>query len=184
MGISSSAAEVSFQPLLVNVFAVSDAELGSMYVATSLLALTASVLSAALSRRLRDRYLLMLGLAVNIFGALCYLPFFPQQSVTQVALGFLCGFRVSLFGTVLSSVYTKAEPRLDERRKGIAYMNAAVNFSGATTRFLIAHWFVGAFGTWQFAVFLVPLVAMVAVVAWRWRSFGAVDESCHHCVSL
>ena len=172
--IPSTAAESSFQPIMVNMFTVSDAHLGQLYLLVATTALAVTVMNTALSRRVADRHLLLAGLACKAVGMMLYLPLWGRVTEAQVVLGYVLCFRVNLFQTVTESVFTKVTRNRAGRLKGIARLGALADLVGALTRLFLARWLNVLFGGWAISIFLAPIIGAVLLISSGWDVLSAI----------
>lgn len=179
--VSTSIAAVSFQPILVDIFLVSDARLGRIYLMAASLALGFPLISAFLSRFLSDKEVMLLGLLLKLGGNLLYLPLFGPVSVLQLVVAYVLTYRTAIFQTAALSSYTKTVRDRGSRKRGIANLNAGSNAAGALVRLVVAKWILLIFDSWWFALFTIPTILALLLVIINWNSLSspASHDSSH-----
>lgn len=178
VNMSSGVYMTAFQPLLVNVFNTSDAKLGLIFELIALFAIIPPLLVAALSRRLMDRQILVIGLSIKLVGMLLFLPLFGAVREWQVIAGFLLIIKASIFfSTASMSLFTKLlGPMSTSSLLGV--LASASSIGPAVTQILLSSRIVNWFGGWSFALFGIPALTSFAAILWptQWRKLDPSRE--------
>lgn len=179
LGVNLSAGlyMTAFQPILVNSFRMSDAQLGYIFELIAVFALLPPLLVAVLSRHLMDRQILCIGLSIKLVGMVLFLPLFGAVREWQVILGFLLIIKASIFfSTASMSLFTKVlGPMSTSALLGL--LASASSIGPAITQILLSSHIVRWFGSFLFAIFAVPAMCSLAAILWpsHWRR---LDHTC------
>lgn len=169
----------AFQPVLVNVFHVSDANLGLIFMVIALFAVVPPLLVAVLSRQLMDRQILIIGLSAKLIGMALFLPLWGFTSEVQVIIGFLLIIKASIFfSTASMSLFTKIlGPMSTSYLLGLLASCASVG--PALAQILLSDKIVKWFGFYRFGLFALPAIASLLAIIWppNWRK---LDPSCEY----
>lgn len=169
----------AFQPVLVNVFHMSDANFGLIYMVIAIFAVIPPLLVAVLSRYLMDRQILIIGLLAKLIGMALYLPLWGHTSEAQVIIGFLLIIKASIFfSTASMSLFTKIlGPMSTSYLLGLLASSAAVG--PAIAQILLSNKIINWFDSYLFGLFALPAVASLIAIIWP-SSWRRLDPSCEY----
>lgn len=155
---------VSFQPILLDIFGVSESELGHAYLIVAIVALIPPLVVALLSGRLSDRVILSVGLALKLCGWMLFMPLW-RRSKWNVIAGYVLVLKASMFFVPTTiSLFTKIMGELNHGITSLAWLWSIANLSPALVQLLMSSEIVDWYGTWRFAMFAVPcLLATIGV---------------------
>lgn len=169
--LSAEFFQTAFEPAMVNVFHATDTQMGLLIDLTAILALIPPLLVSFLSRHLKDRALLLIGLLLKLLGMLLYLPL-PFSSTTgmrqwQIVVGYLLIIKASIFFTTASmSLFSKTLGPAMSSHSLLGLLAAAQSLGPAVAQLLFASSVIAMFGSPHFAVLALPVVFAVAVIVW------------------
>lgn len=177
VNLSAGLFMTAFQPVLVNKFLMSDAQLGYIFELIAVFALLPPLLVAVLSRYLKDRQILFIGLSIKLVGMALFLPLFGAVCEWQVILGFLLIIKASIFfSTASMSLFTKLlGPMSTSSLLGL--LASASSIGPAIAQILLSGHIVRWFGSFLFAIFALPAMCSLGAILWpsHWRR---LDHSC------
>ena len=156
--------DVAFQTILVDVFFVSDAELGKINIIVGLVAICFPILVAVLSRFAKDRDIIMVGLTLKVIGMTLYLPIFGAVQKWQVVVGYILIVKTMIYQTALLSTFTKRIP--GDKAAMIGYLHAASNGTAALLRFVISPFLLRMFGGWGYFALAIPGLMTCGIIIW------------------
>lgn len=165
---------VSFQPVLIGVYGAGDEEVGKVYSLVGALALVPPIAVALLSRILKDRDIMLIGMVLKLRGALLFLPLFGEVRKWQVVAGFIMCIKASnFFLTATFSAFTKVAGG-KKPGKQIGYLWSVCSIGPAVIQFCFASVLVNSFGSWGFGVCALPVLAGFLLVfhPWGWQLHG------------
>lgn len=156
---------------MVNVFHATDAQMGLLIDLTAILALIPPLLVSFLSRHLKDRSLLLIGLLLKLLGMLLYLPlpFSARHEMHQwqIVAGYLLIIKASIFFTTASmSLFSKTLGPVLTSHSLLGLLAAAQSLGPAVAQLLFASSVIAMFGSPRFAVLTVPVVMSIGVIVW------------------
>lgn len=169
----------AFQPILVNVFHVSDANLGLIFLIIAVFAVIPPLLVAVLSRILMDRQILMVGLLAKLIGMSLFLPLWGPTTEIQVIIGFLLVIKASIFfSTASMSLFTKIlGPMTTSYLLGLLASSASVG--PALAQILLSNRIIIWFGSYRFGLFAIPAIASLLAIIWP-SSWRKLDPECEY----
>lgn len=156
--------DVAFQTVLVDVFFVSDAELGQIHIIVGMIAIFFPILVAMLSRFVKDRDIIMVGLVLKVIGMALYLPIFGTVQKWQVVIGYILIVKAMIYQTALLSSFTKRTP--GDKAAMIGYLYAASNGTAALLRFAVSPFVLRIFGGWGYFLLAIPGLMTISIVVW------------------
>ena len=156
--------DVAFQTILVDVFFVSDAELGKIHIIVGMIAICFPILVAMLSRFVKDRDIIMVGLVLKVIGMALYLPIFGTVQKWQVVIGYILIVKAMIYQTALLSSFTKRTP--GDKAAMIGYLYAASNGTAALLRFAVSPFVLRIFGGWEYFLSAIPGLMTISIVVW------------------
>lgn len=155
---------VAFQPILVDVFRVSERHLGQLYLLVAILALLPPVLVAVLSHVLTDRAIMLIALSLKTVGIALTLPLGGPVTEWRFVAGFILVVKGSMFFVPASlSLFTKVLGRMCNGAL-IGWLWSFASIGPAVVQVIMSDEIVGWFGEWTFAVFALPALAVFAMV--------------------
>lgn len=166
LGVNMSAGVymTAFQPILVNVYHTSDAKLGVIFEMIGLFAMIPPLLVAVLSKVLKDRQILLIGLGIKIIGMVLFLPIFGSVREWQVIVGFLLIIKASIFFTTATlSLFTKLLGSMSTSAL-LGILASASAVGPALAQILVSERILAWFGTWSFALFALPAAGSIVTV--------------------
>lgn len=169
----------SLQPVLVNVFHVTDSKLGVIYEVIAILAIVPPLLVAVLSRYLEDRQIMLIGLLCKIFGMILFLPLFGPIREWQVVVGFVLVIKASIFfSTTSMSLFTKMMGPMNNSTL-IGMLGSASCLGAAVAQLGLSSFAVELFGSFAVGLFAVPAIWVLSmvVIPERWRSLDPDNEA-------
>lgn len=180
LNISAGVYMTAFQPILVNVYQTSDAKLGMIFELIAVFAIIPPLLVAALSRFLKDRDILVIGLVIKLVGMALFqpFPFAPAVYEWQVIVGFMLIIKASIFFTTASlSLFTKLLASMSNSvLLGILASASAVG--PALVQIALSDAILAWFGSWRFAIFAVPAFLSLVAIVWpsMWKRLDPDKE--------
>lgn len=164
VNISSGIYMTSFQPVLVNAFHVSDSKLGVIFEVVALFAILPPLLVAMLSRYLKDRQIIVIGLTSKIIGMILFLPLFGSVREWQVVTGFVLIIKASIFfSTASMSLFTKLLGPMNSS-SFIGLLASASSLGPAIAQILLSDKIVTLFGSYAFGLFAIPALIAFAMI--------------------
>lgn len=168
----------AFQPVLINVFHTSDAKLGLIFELVAIFAIVPPLLVALLSKYLKDRQILVIGLISKILGMALFLPLFGPVREWQVIAGFLLIIKASIFfSTASMSLFTKLLGSMSTSSL-IGLLASGSNIGPAVAQIALADHIVKLFGSFRFGLFAIPaIISLVMIVHPKyWRRLNPERE--------
>lgn len=164
--------QVALQPVLVEVFGATDAQVGLTYLLVAPIGCVTPLLVAVLTKYLQDRHILTIGLVIKVVGMALYLPWGADVGMIQVVAGFTLLMKGTMFfTTTLMSMLTKVLGK-HYRHEHIGAIWTAALIGPAVAQIAFQTTIVPLFGTWRFAWFGLPAAASLGLVmmspVWRW----------------
>lgn len=150
--------------------------LGIIYEIISVLAIFPPILVAYLSKRLKDRQILLIGLIAKICGVLLFMPLFSGETIDErvpswaVVTGFILLIKASIFFfTAAMSLFTKLlGPGVLLSGVLIGVLSSVSALGPALGQLFFAETMMGYFGTWKFGIFIAPVLLSTGLVIWPW----------------
>lgn len=161
---------VSFQPIMVHRFGADGQKLGVIFEIIAVTAIIPPLLVAYLSRRLKDRDLLLIGLAAKLLGVALFLPIFGAVREWQVIAGFVLMIKASIFFFTSSmSLFTKLLGRMSSGLL-LGFLSSMSALGPAVAQLAFADYILQLFGTFSYGLFALPVVCatMLVVAPWFW----------------
>ena len=156
----------AFQPVLVNVFGVTDAKLGIIFEMIAVLAVIPPLLVALLSKYLMDRHIMVIGLCSKLIGMMLFLPIMGQVREWQVIVGFILIIKASIFfSTASMSVFTKVLGQMSTSTL-LGLLSSGSSVGPAVAQVVVSGHIVQLFGSYWFSVFAIPAVISLGFVLW------------------
>lgn len=153
-----------FQPALVQTFHATDRHLANVYVLMGTLSLLPPILTAAMSKRMSDRQIILLGIVLKIIGALQFVPVFGAVREWQVIVGMILVVKATTFFTAAAmSAFTKVLGPLCTPAS-IGQLCAMANSVPAFVQLAFAANIVQVFESGWSAVFVLPAVLALFLV--------------------
>ncbi|KAI0566451.1 Major Facilitator [Gracilaria domingensis] len=166
VNMSSGIYMTAFQPVLVNVFRVTDAKLGFVFELIAVFAIVPPLLVAFLSRHLMDRQIMVIGLGSKLIGMLLFMPLFGPVREWQVIIGFMLIIKASIFfSTASMSLFTKVLGTLSNSAL-IGLLASGSSVGPAVAQLLISDHIVQFFGSLKFALFSFPAIIGMLMILW------------------
>lgn len=148
----------AFQPVLVNVFEVTDAKLGLIFELIAILAVIPPLLVALLSKYLMDRQIMVIGLFSKLIGMMLFLPIMGQVREWQEIVGFILIIKASIFfSTASMSLFTKVLGRMSTSML-LGLLSSGSSIGPAVAQLLVSGHIVQLFGSYWLGVFAMPAV--------------------------
>lgn len=183
----------AFQPILIDIFGVSEVELGQAYLVVALVAVIPPVLVAMLSGRFSDRTIIVIGLSLKILGMAFFMPILGS-SKWRVLVGNVLLLKASMFLVPASfSLFTKVMGSLNTGVTSLAWVWSIASIGPAVVQLVLGKQLVDWYGSWKYIVFAVPCLTSAATVfspvGWAWMDHrsevaravvGAVDRADWH----
>lgn len=155
---------VAFQPIMVDVFRVSELRLGQVYMLVALLALVPPVLVTVLSHVLTDRTIVFIALSLKTVGIVLSLPLGGAVTEWRYVAGFILVAKGSMFFVPASlSLFTKVLGRMCSGAL-IGWLWSFASIGPAVVQVIMSNEIVEWFGGWAFGVFAIPALAVFVVV--------------------
>lgn len=169
---------VSFQPVLVDVYGMTEGGVGKMYAIVGGLAIIPPIMIALLARVLSDRAIALLGIMLKFCGASLWLPLFGPVRLWQCVAGFiLCVKASQFFTTSIISAFTKTVGEKGSSKQ-LGFMWSICNLGPAVLQLGFASRAIAVYGTWWFVTSLLPVVVGLVMVMhpWGWKLLGEARE--------
>lgn len=162
----------AFQPILIDIFGISEVELGQAYLTVALAAVIPPVLVALMSGRLSDRTIILIGMCLKIVGVAFFMPILGS-SKWRVLIGTVLLMKASMFLVPASfSLFTKVMGRLNSGDTSLAMAWSVASIGPAAVQIFMGKELVDWYGSWKYIVFAIPcLISAIMVlspVGWSW----------------
>lgn len=173
--IITSVTEVSFQPIMVDIFGAGDAELGHLYMLAAIVGITISCTQSWISHRFSDYTVVLVGVALIMVGQLLNMPIFGDVQKWQIIVAYILSSRAVVLPSAVLSIFTKHASSPAQKEKGIALCNSSGNVVRTVVRFLLAHHVLSLFGKRVYLMLSLPLLisTMWFILSWRRHSIPA-----------
>lgn len=167
--IVTAVTDVSFQPVLVDIFGAGDAELGRLYVLAAVLGMAISCVQSWVSHLYSDFTVILVGVALIIVGQLMMMPVFARVQKWQVVVGYILSSRAVVLPSAVLSLFTKRTSSQAQKEKGLAVCNSTGSVVKAGVRLLLAHHILILFGNRLYLLVSLPLLISTAwfVISWQ-----------------
>lgn len=157
----------AFQPILVNKFNATGQDLGLIFTALSIFALVPPLLIAFLSRYLKDRSIMLIGICIKLVGIFMLQPIFgPRVYEWQVVLGFTVLSKAGIFFyTTSTTLFTKILGGMSNGAL-LGFLSSFSCIGRVGTQFYLAEKALTYFGSFSYALFGLPILLVLALVCW------------------
>lgn len=171
--------QVVFQPVMVNVFKTSDAELGRIFVMIAMVAVIPPVIVMIMTKFLNDPQILLFGICLKLFGMILFLPIFGEISKVQIIVGYAITVKATLFFTTICvSVFSKVVGRY-YNHSYVGYLWTCTMLGPAVAQGIVSRWIVSMYGSHSFGLFALPtVVALFVILSPKFRCY--IDASLQH----
>lgn len=170
VNISMGLVFMGFQPILVIHFRASGKQLGVFYEVVQLISVIPPLILAYISRFLKDREIILLGLVLKATGMLFFLPVFGSHlQIWQPIFGFILMMKAScFFWTGSMSLASKLLGPMSNRTI-LGMLSASSSIGPAIGQLFFAKLTVELFGSYQYVFIGIPI--LFAIILVRWPSF-------------
>lgn len=158
---------MGFQPILVIHFHATGEQLGFFYEAVCFISVLPPIILAYISRFLKDREIILLGLVLKVAGILCFLPVFGGHlHIWQPIFGFVLMMKAStFFWTCSMSLASKLLGPMSNRII-LGMLSAGSSIGPAIGQLFFAELTVELFGTYRYVLIGIPLLFAIMLVTW------------------
>jgi len=170
VNVSMGLVFMGFQPILVIKFHASGQKLGFMYEIVSLISVIPPLILAYISRFLKDREIILLGLVLKVVGMLFFMPVFGGHlHIWQPVFGFILMMKAStFFWTCSMSLASKLLGPMSNRTI-LGMLSAGTSIGPAIGQLFFAELTVELFGSYLYVLIGIPI--LFAIILVRWPSF-------------
>lgn len=159
---------VLFQPVMVNIFHATGKTLGYVFEIISVFAIIPPILVAYLSKRLKDRQILLIGMISKLVGISLFLPLFGPVREWQVVVGYILIIKASIFFfTSAMSLFTKLLGNMSSGAL-LGMLSSLSALGPALAQIFFADRILQDFGSFKVGLFVFPLVIGFVLVLWPW----------------
>jgi hypothetical protein len=171
---------INFQPIMVYFYHADGQTLGICFMIISVLAIVPPLLVAYLSKYLKDRHIMLIGMFAKLVGITFFLPIFGRPVARwQVVAGFVLCIKASVFFfTAAMSLFTKLLGGGMLSGAWLGVLSSLSALGPAIAQLLFAHLALESFGGWTYGVYGVPAVLALCMVAfpWYWKRLDSDRE--------
>lgn len=150
--------DVSFQPVVIDLYGAGEEELGLLYMYGSILGMLLTIALSCVSYYTSDLNMMMISGTVMMMGHFLNLDLFGPIHKWQIVVGFIVCARALVFQPIAMSVFIKGCKTLQQRERGIAICNSAVDVVVCVIRLCLARHLLKLFGKWYSIVVVLPLL--------------------------
>lgn len=162
------------QPILVSRFGADGQHLGIVFEIVTIAELLPPLLVAFVSRYLKDREIMFIGILIKVIGGILYLPVIEAVQEWQVIIGYALNYKSAIFfeSAMLSLFSIKFDSDSNSTLLGILASSSA--FGYVVSQYAFGVTAVRIFGTFSFAFFLIPLFValLLLLLPSNWRKLN------------